>query len=268
MAKPDSWEEMEEGGGGRGGSASMQKRSDPSDPTSVVAAAARAAKLNADAPDFTYNPATTAFTPLVHFPAAAVAASVPPPHVPPAASSYFYPVAAVPSQPQPYFPPAGFPPVGAPDLQPAYPTPFIPGAASSAFAPLADPTWESRQTTTTTSHDPHSEEQVKNPSSQMAETMELDVDHKKLVAAAAAEEEISPPSAEEKKHATTPSNGTTVASKTHSCNSLKPHRILIHWVSAGLIISFAETRIQQWVIFSFFEFLELQRDFCHIVACC
>ncbi|KAH9564356.1 hypothetical protein CY35_04G021200 [Sphagnum magellanicum] len=209
MAKPDSWEEMEEGGGGRGGSASMQKRSDP---TSVVAAAARAAKLNADAPDFTYNPATTAFTPLVHFPAAAVAASVPPPHVPPAASSYFYPVAAVPSQPQPYFPPAGFPPVGAPDLQPAYPTPFIPGAASSAFAPLADPTWESRQTTTTTSHDPHSEEQVKNPSSQMAETMELDVDHKKLVAAAAAaEEEISPPSAEEKKHATTPSNGTTVA---------------------------------------------------------
>lgn len=250
MAKLDSWEEMEEGGGGRGGSASMQKRSDPSDPTSVVAAAARAAKLHADAPDFTYNPAVTAFTPLVHFPAAAVAASVPPLHVPPAASSYFYPVAAVPSQPQPYFPPAGFPTVGAPDLQPAYPTPFIPGAASSAFAPLADKTWESRQTTTTTttSHDPHSDEQVKNPSSQMAETMDLDVDHKKLVAAAA-EEEISPPPAE-KKH------GTTVASKTHSCNSLKPHGILIHWVSAGLIISFAETRIQQWVIFSFFEFLE------------
>jgi hypothetical protein len=263
MAKPDSWEEMEEGGGGRGRSAAMQKRSDP---TSVVAPAARAAKLNADAPDFTYNPAATAFTPLVHFPAAAVAASVPPLHVPPAASSYFYPVAAVPSQSQRYFPPVGFSTVGAPDLQPAYSTPFIPGAASSAFAPLADPTWESRQTTTT-SHDPHSEEQVKNPSSQMPETMDLDLDHKKLVAAAA-EEEISPPPAEEKKHATTPSNGTTVATKTHSCNSLKPHRILIHWVSAGLIIGFAETRIQQWVSFSFFEFLELQRVFCHIVACC
>jgi hypothetical protein len=64
------------------------------------------------------------------------------------------------------------------NLQTTYQTHFIPGASSSfALMLLANKNSKSQQTTTTTTttHSP-SEEQVKNPSSQMPEIMYLDVD--------------------------------------------------------------------------------------------
>jgi hypothetical protein len=63
------------------------------------------------------------------------------------------------------------------NLQPTYQSHFIPGASSSfALMLLANKNSKSQQTTTTaTTHSP-SEEQVKNPSSQMPEIMYLDID--------------------------------------------------------------------------------------------
>jgi hypothetical protein len=63
------------------------------------------------------------------------------------------------------------------NLQRTYQTHFIPGASSSfALMLLANKNSKSQQTTTTTTTHSPSEQQVKNPSSQMPEIMYLDVD--------------------------------------------------------------------------------------------
>jgi hypothetical protein len=88
--------------------------------------------------------------------------------------------------------------VGALNVQPTYQTHFIPSASSFALMLLANKNYKSIQITTTHSH---SEEQGKNPSSQMQEIMYLDLDLQRE-ATIATKEEISPPVVEEK-HAIT-----------------------------------------------------------------
>jgi hypothetical protein len=169
MGEPDSWEDVEEGGGGGGGGAS---RRSPQTSTSV-AAAAGAAKLNADAPAFTFNPSAASFTPFVPAPAAVV----------------YHPVAAGPPQK------LNFHDVNASaDLHSAHQTPFMSGA--SALPALAGRNTEPPQETDVAS-------ELVVDSSQAPETRDFDVDLKKEDAA---EEQIPPPAAEEK-DAAAPSNG-------------------------------------------------------------
>ncbi|KAH9547023.1 hypothetical protein CY35_11G011800 [Sphagnum magellanicum] len=166
MAEPDSWEDVEEGGGG--GASRRSAHTTPS-----VAAAAGAAKLNADAPAFTFNPSAAPFTPFVPAPAAVV----------------YHPVAAGPP-PKPHFHDVN---AGA-DLHSAHKTPFMSGA--SALPALAGRNTEPPQETDVAL-------ELVVDSSQAPETRDLDVDLKKEDAA---EEQISPPAAEEK-DAAAPSNG-------------------------------------------------------------
>ncbi|CAK9257792.1 unnamed protein product [Sphagnum jensenii] len=164
MAEPDSWEDVEEGGGGA-------SRRSPQTTTSV-AAAAGAAKLNADAPAFTFNPSAASFTPFVPAPAAVV----------------YHPVAAGPP-PKPHFHDVN----ASADLHSAHQTPFMSGA--SALPALAGRNTEPPQETDVAS-------ELVVDSSQAPETRDLDVDLKED----AAEEQIPPPAAEEK-DAAAPSNG-------------------------------------------------------------
>ncbi|CAK9206316.1 unnamed protein product [Sphagnum troendelagicum] len=169
MAEPDSWEDVEEGGGG-----DAQTRSAP--PTSSVAAAAATvvAKLNADAPAFTFNPSAASFTPFVPAPR--------PLHVP--APAYVHPLAAAPRSTSAALN------AGA-DLHPAHRPSFVSGA--SALTVLAGRNSESSHAT-----DADSEPAI---SSQASEVRDLDVDLKQN----AAVEEIS---SQSKEKAAAPSNGT------------------------------------------------------------
>jgi hypothetical protein len=175
MAEPDSWEDVEEGGGG-----GASRRSAHSTVTSV-AAAAGAAKLNADAPAFTFNPSAASFTPFVP--------ALVPGHVPAPTAVVYHPVAAGPP-PKPHFHDVN---AGA-DLHSAHQTPFMSGA--SALPALAGRNTEPPQETDVAS-------ELVVDSSQAPETRDLDVDLKKEDAA---EEQIPPPAAEEK-DAAAPSNG-------------------------------------------------------------
>ncbi len=190
MAEPDSWEDVEEGGGG-----DAQTRSAP--PTSSVAAAAATvvAKLNADAPAFTFNPSAASFTPFVPAPR--------PLHVP--APAYVHPLAAAPRSTSAALN------AGA-DLHPAHRPSFVSGA--SALTVLAGRNSESSHAT-----DADSEPAI---SSQASEVRDLDVDLKQN----AAVEEIS---SQSKEKAAAPSNG-TVESKT----DLLTGQSLITHVTRGL----------------------------------
>ncbi|CAM6017017.1 unnamed protein product [Sphagnum balticum] len=168
MAEPDSWEDVEEGGGG-----DAQTRSAP--PTSSVAAAATVvAKLNADAPAFTFNPSAASFTPFVPAPR--------PLHVP--VPAYVHPLAAA---PRPTFAALN---AGA-DLHPAHRPSVVSGGP--ALTALAGRNSESSHAT-----DADSEPAI---SSQAPEVRDLDVDLKQN----AAVEEIS---SQSKEKAAAPSNGT------------------------------------------------------------
>lgn len=177
MAEPDSWEDVEEGGGGGGGGASRRS----AHTTTSVAAAAGAAKLNADAPAFTFNPSAASFTPFVP--------ALVPGHVPAPAAVVHHPVGAGPP-PKPHFHDVN----AGEDLHSAHQTPFTSGA--SALPALAGRNTEPPQETDVAS-------ELVVDSSQAPETRDLDVDLKKEDAA---EEQIPPPAAEEK-DAAAPSNG-------------------------------------------------------------
>ncbi|CAK9206057.1 unnamed protein product [Sphagnum troendelagicum] len=169
MAEPDSWEDVEEGGGG-----DAQTRSAPPTSSVAVAAATVVAKLNADAPAFTFNPSAASFTPFVPAPR--------PLHVP--APAYVHPLAAAPR------PTSAALNAGA-DLHPAHRPSFVSGA--SALTVLAGRNSESSHAT-----DADSEPAI---SSQASEVRDLDVDLKQN----AAVEEIS---SQSKEKAAAPSNGT------------------------------------------------------------